>query len=289
MLVSDPQAIIAETCEMAQLFGALGHSSMCNVLQAHMYLSKLQHAGCLLSRVYAGVTKIDERAKTLSSADAAAFVSAWRSLTSLKVFLRSSGVSKHFEEFMGLSERYDLKNVPFDRFRQHSEAGFAVVEQQVEGLIGRWVAELLKHTEFLRANVPDFTAHVVKKWDTDWITKNLLGDGNKWVEVTSRWNQMSVLKNSLTDACRACTYNMTTKNPEAHALIAETIESTKVFVGVVQTCSLILETLPATPTSSRPKCIEGHNAKLKTLGITLPQNLRSHLDNEYKKMTFSKR
>eukprot|EP00974_Lingulodinium_polyedra_P101136 9798273-Lingulodinium_polyedra.AAC.1 len=96
----------------------------------------------------------------------------------------------------------------------------------------------------MKASIPEYADHVIKTWDAEWISKELLANMPKWMEVTRRWNEMSALRTGVLQACEACEFDVAAHYPEDVQTSETALQMCKDFIGVVQTCALIVETLP---------------------------------------------
>ena len=81
----------------------------------------------------------------------------------------------------------------------------------------------------------------------------------------------------------ASDFDVCGRYPEDMKTSEDVLQLGKDFIWVVQTCVLIVQTLPALVSAARPKAIEAHSQKMKSLGINLPPNLNTYLNNESKK------
>ena len=85
---------------------------------------------------------------------------------------------------------------------------------------------------------------------------------------------------------QACDNPTTGHFKENHSSLSETVDRVirdgKVFVGIISTCTVLLQTLPTAPRSERGSLIQKHVDTVSKPGTLLPDNLRSFLLGEMK-------
>lgn len=128
---------------------------------------------------------------SVTNDDKEIFVNGWKCLASLRAVLKSGDLAQHFSQAAQSSEpEHGLQNVDFKRFEAHCAAGIAATQDQLVSFMAKWIARLAKHSDFLKSTIPEYVDHVIKQWDTEWISRELLRNMRKWMDVTQRWNEM---------------------------------------------------------------------------------------------------
>jgi len=266
--------------EINTLQTGVGRSDAAVALQCQWHIVKFQH---VCAKFILCIDKCDGEFTQIPPDVQACYTSLGNTLQDVLSFMDTSykeDVDKFAEAQK--SDAWGLKQITSDIMESVLREGANQSKDAMTTLLGRCALRLHQMGQGLENQIPAYHDYVNTNFDVPAVKTNILE--KSWEKFTGEW---SVLQKMYTAVLSFPSFGVG-KFEALHAAVAASTQrcllSSKTFIAVVATCSLILETLPTAPKNDRHDLLEEHIVSVSRSGVTLPATLDSYLNRELKRM-----